>query len=87
MEDHKDCRTTDKFVHDALCTLKTIERITDKMMEENCDPIFVDIMFLSARSVLNKVCPQEVEKRYPHLKEDEDFNAFIDHVLNHSGSA
>lgn len=80
--DHK-CDHTRKYIDDALKALKSIERLTDNMMEEECDPVLIDPFYFCARNIFVSVCPQAVKKLYPQLQKDNDFCAFIEHVYNH----
>lgn len=73
---------TQKFVEDALMTLKTFEKMTDKMMDESCDDQLIDIVYMAAAEVMNVVCPYEVYKHFPELEDDEAFGCFIDQIIS-----
>lgn len=83
MKCQHDHENTPKFVKDALMTLKTLERVSDTMMEADVDVELLDIVYGAASNVLDLVCPMEVFEHHPELEDDEDFDAFIDHIVNH----
>jgi len=80
--DHNSCEKDPKFINDALTTLRTLERLSDTMMDNDVAPELVHVMFVAARMVMEQICPREVAKLHPQLQEDEDFNNFIEHVLH-----
>ena len=74
---------TPKFVKDALMTLKTLERVSDTMMEADVDVVLLDAIYSACGDVLDLVCPMEVFEHHPDLEDDENFNDFIEHITNH----
>lgn len=77
---------TPEFINDALKTLRTLQKVSDNMMADNCDVAFLDIIYLACRDILNQVCPREVRHLHPHLMEDKDFKDFIEHIIHHADS-
>jgi hypothetical protein len=74
---------SEKFITDILKALKTIERLSDEMMDNDCDPEIINVFYVAAKELIYKTCPKEVFTLYPNLQDDEGFNEFLGHILNH----
>jgi hypothetical protein len=71
-----------KYIKDSLKTMRRLERLTETMKKEDCDPILIEDVFKLIKAISDQFCLSEIFKVCPELENDKEYLELMDYLAN-----